>query len=532
MRKLTALIALCASYLVYADGYADLVAIQKNFPNLVSQHSIPGVGGSAPEVPYVAGSLGDPKPTDASAESAHLKEALYAMGQTGAATSHAEINFTPLNVYNKYKHTGHSTFGTAAQERVDLSSTLLLSAPSSPPPPPPATFQGDDTPVQPAMAGILAGFGGFKKKVQSPGAILDPLPTVASAAPIGKPLLARVQEKLATLRLLPASKDNTADIAILEMLVAELMAPVMAGRSEEETTKFEDLKKFFTLLETPPISPAGQAMVGKFRMTLKPKQAGAVAFAVPVTDPIEVAIEQAVNKDFGMTIPKAIIDNKKAISKAIDKIRALGSSAKDFQTRNLILLSRRHVLIADDDDESNEESDDEGSDDDDTSPVIVVRPKLKPATAAPSVVMLSPPAVITAPPTPGVATPVVTTPAAMASVDLPPPPTVFPLSPPPTAPQSPIAVAQAPSPSGDGTGVVDIDTWAEQEFQREKQAIQDQIDALKAVDVNALKPALRMARRQEIARLLQPLNTDLAKYEESFGKDRIIKEIKKRYPYH
>lgn len=548
--KLIALIALCTSYFIYADGYADLVAIQKNFPRLISQQAHPGVIGASPEVPYIAGILGDSRPLDGDLESARLKEVLYTMGQAGAAASHAEIDFTPLNIYNKYTNTGHSTFGIAAQERVDLRPAPLLSSPPPPPPPmplgstqpvrrggppapPPPPMQGDDAAARPDMASLLAGFGGFKKKAQpqedTAAATAAPAPL---PAPIGKSLLERVQEKLTALRTLPASKDNIADIAILEMLAAELMAPAVA-KSAEEAEKVEGLKEFFALLENPPTSQAGQAKVGRLRMMLKPKQTGAVAFAVPVVNPVEAAIEEAVNTNFDMAIPRAIIDNKKAISEAIRRIKALGVDAKDFQKRNLINLSRRHALMADDGDE--DESD---SGEDDIPPVAMVKPKLKPvvaaqpqpdlASAAPSATMFTPvltpdPVIVTQQPAPAGVASVLVAPQQLIPAVVPPSTAISPVE----FPSPPLPTA----PSGDGIDIVDIDTWAEQEFQREKQAIQDQIDALNAIDVNALPLKERLPKRQEITRLQEPLSTELAKYNNSFGKDRIIREIKKRYPH-
>jgi hypothetical protein len=161
----------------------------------------------------------------------------------------------------------------------------------------------------------------------------------------------------------------------------------------------------------------------------------------------------------------------------------------------------------------------------------VLRRQQPVAAAAPAAVVAPPqpkpahsPAVV-APPTAAV----VATPAATAPAGFLPPPPGFPLSPPPTASQSPIAVAQAPSPSGDGTGIVDIDTWAEQEFQREKQAIQAKIDALDAVNVSEFPLKERVSKRQEINLLLQRLRIELARYNNEFGKDGILQKIKKQY---
>ncbi len=517
MSKLIALIALCTNYLAHADGYADLVAIQKNFPRLVSQTPIPGIAGSAPEVPYVAGSLGDPKPTGGeNPESDELKEELYAMGQVQRAKEYKAINFSPLNTYNKYKDTGHSTFGIAAQERVDLSPAppILLEPPA---PLPQLSLQGDDESARPFMPDMLAGFGGFKTAVPAPAPVGKPIP---APAPVGKPILVSAQQKLAALRVLPASKDNAVDIAILEMLVAELTAPVIAGRSEEEITKLEELKEFFALLETPPTTTAGQTKVGRLRMRLKPKQVGAVAFAVPVIDPVEAAIEKAVNTDFGMNIPRAIIDNKKAVKEAMHRIKKLGVSAKDFQKRNLSILSMRYPLIPDDD-----ESEDESSGDDD-QPVVVAKPKPNPISIA------RPPAPAflpkkTPPPAP---VGVVEEPKPIPAAALP-PAEIVPakrLIPPPVALKQPQAIAQTPAPGADGMRVVDIDTWAEQEFQREKQSIFDEIDRAQT-EYDSIPLMKRAATGGNIKKRIESLKTDLLKYE-GFAADNTKKQIKTRYP--
>ncbi len=511
MIKLIALIALCTNYLAHADGYADLVAIQKNFPRLVSQTPVLGIAGSAPEVPYVAGSLGDPKPTGGeNPESDALKEALYAMGQAQRAAEYKAINFSLLNTYNKYKDTGHSTFGIAAQERVDLSPAPLAAKRGGPPPP---VAQECDAPPRDAMAGMLAGFGGFKKKTQPPED--GPAPTAVPApAPVGKPILVRAQEKLAALRVLPASKDNAVDIAILEMLVAELTAPVIAGRSKEEITKLEELKEFFALLETPPTTTAGQTMVGRLRMRLKPKQVGAVAFAVPVVDPVEAAIEEAVNGKLLAGVPVKLSNNKKAIAKAIKRINSLATKTAE-QAHNLKVLRYRHQQMGDDD--SEDESDgEESSDGEDTPPL-----------AAPFVRMVAP---VFAPP-PFSGKPVgsgfggTPKPPAVPVAVLPPPlvvaqpqPLTIALPPPPGV----VAAAQAPLPD------VDIDTWAEQEFQREKQSIFDEIDRAQT-EYASIPVMKRVATGGNIKKRIESLKTDLLKYE-GFAADNTKKQIKTRYP--
>ncbi len=73
----------------------------------------------------------------------------------------------------------------------------------------------------------------------------------------------------------------------------------------------------------------------------------------------------------------------------------------------------------------------------------------------------------------------------------------------------------------------ELNVLSEKEFQRQKAELEQQIAILSVENVNALRPIERMPRRQEIMRLLRPLQERLAHFNSDFKKNSMIMEIKK-----
>jgi hypothetical protein len=506
--------ALCFNHLVYADGFADLKQIQDRFyehiyragSELGAEHA---ASVSAPEVAYVAGLLQLPPVTLRGSDEAN---AIYmslinraGSGNVGVsrcdypsnAQASAAFNasdFSALTRYNKYRETGHSVLGVAAQEKVVLRFAALPPMAAAPAPAAVAVPG-----ALPNMAGILGGFGGFMNTGINPpegGAV------AAAPAPAAVPLLVKVQQKIEELTVKNLrTKDENTDLTLLQELEQKLGAPAAAGTSAEDAARLEKLKALFDSMSIADSTARGMAM-GQLRMGLKVGGSAASVVAAE-KDPVEAAIALCVRGEVS-AVPSAISNNKAAIQKAIYELEKIGASATANQKSILQMLRIRLPKIYEDsDNEDDDDSDDEGSISHHGS-VAAYAPASKPASPVAVVNIPSP-----APPQ-GIAT---AAPAFNPAVSPPPPP-----------PPQPIMAAVV-----DGE-LPPIDVWAEQEFERRKAEIEHQIEALNSEDVNALKANLRIARRREINALLKPLEAELARYNNSYAQGSIIAEIKRSYP--
>lgn len=149
MKKYISLVAFCVSSFVHGNGFDNLKNIQNRFHALIYQAGDLGATQPAPEVPYIAGLLGnqiDSRSQDA--ESRYIYETLYDRSAAGGnrkaiagidqakADAFNALSFDDFARYNGYQNSGHSVLGVAAQEIADpvtqspssLSSSTLSSA--------------------------------------------------------------------------------------------------------------------------------------------------------------------------------------------------------------------------------------------------------------------------------------------------------------------------------------------------------------------------------------------------------------------
>ncbi len=284
MKKYLFLIAFCVSSFVHGNGFDNLKNIQNHFHALIYQAGDLGAPQPAPEVPYIAGLLGNQIDSiSEDAESRYIYETLYdrsaAGGNRKAIPSIDEaktdafdaLSFDDFARYNGYKKLGHSVLGVAAQEIADpvsrSPSSLSSSTPSS------TLSSASLKPGGDSSAGgssarmnfgagsnpFAAGASGLRRKQgTNPSSGVTSVPTPSAAAP--QTLLERVHAKLGALRAKQKiSKNDKADIAILSELEDELLAT--GKREKEQQERFDALKEFFKNLEDtdnskPPITRA------------------------------------------------------------------------------------------------------------------------------------------------------------------------------------------------------------------------------------------------------------------------------------
>lgn len=541
--------ALCFNHLVYADGFTDLKQIQDRFYQHIYRAG-PELGAevaltSAPEVAYIAGLLRlQPVTLRGSDEANAIYMSLINRAGSGnvgvsrcdypsnaqASAAFNASDFSALTRYNKYCETGHSVLGVAAQEKVVLrfaAPPLAAVAPAA----------------APGIGGLLSGFGGFKNTGVQPSE--GSAASSSSSAPVAVPLLVKVQQKIAELTIKdPKTKDENTDLTLLQELEQKLGVSPAAGTSVEDAARLEKLKTLFDSMSIADSTARGMAM-GQLRMGLKVGGSAASVVAAE-KDPVEAAIALCVRGEVS-AVPSAISNNKAAIQKAIYELEKIGASATANQKSILKMLRIRLPKIYEDSDsEDDDDSDDEGSISHHGS-VAAYAPASKPASpvavvnipspAPPQGIATAAPAfnpAVAAAPAPSSPKPVKNYVPNSFQGFLPKPPVAgagggvvkkaVAASPPPPPPPQPIMAAAV-----DGE-LPPIDAWAEQEFERRKAEIEGKINELNSEDVNLLKPNLRMARRTEINALLKPLEAELAQYNNNFGKDRIISDIKKRYP--
>lgn len=277
MKKYLLLIALFAAQAIYADGFANLKALQNQVHVLVAQAgAIAGAARSAPEVPYIAGLLSlreSPSERIVGNEAPYIYNVLRTASHPAAKAIHvpqgldqekvAALNqFDPAVFrYHGYLHSGHTVFGIAAQEQLPLipriviervipGNPVLVSAVS-----PPAGGGG--------MGGIFGGGVPKLKKVEQPAEIK---PAAAT-----KTQIQRVQEYKALLDAKAVkSPDDPADIAILTAFETELQKPKL----EQDEDMIKRYTEFFGYLETPTTmtgNPMSGMMMKGLRNQFKPR---------------------------------------------------------------------------------------------------------------------------------------------------------------------------------------------------------------------------------------------------------------------
>ena len=476
-------------------AYGEIVRIQSIFSQLISQMPIAAVIGSAPEVSYIGGLKGLPPTNAGDNESRYIQAVLNNVAKVGSEHAADTItvpkglnmrlmgmflntDFSPLRVYNQYVPTGHSVLGIAAQETVDLKVNAPLAPPLAP------GFSLSSIPTA-------------------------PLPTSSSAS--------------SSASALPASGSVPNIMSVLGGLSsAKLKTPATQVKVETPDARTSLLG----------------AIKGKPKLKKIPeKQIGSSSAAASSDTGIFGAIRKGVALK---AVPKQIGSNKAPAAPA-----GMGGALM------LALANQRGAVIGRG---NNNDDDDSDSDDEweDSASVYVSKPSKAASSSATSIGLSVTPAPVSIVPaassSPSVAAG--STGALSSSVaTITPSPVPF-SSPAPSASPAPssslstavgstgalsssvatITPSPAPSASAAANGIPDEDTWAELEFQRERQAINNKISALDEEDVNALRPNMRMARRHEIERLRLPLTLALARYDSGLGKSLIIRELKKRYP--
>ncbi len=358
MKKYLSLIALCLSSFVHGSGFANLKAIQDQFHALIYQAGDLGATQPAPEVPYIAGLLGNRiDSTGENSESRYIYETLYgkksprgrrAIAGIDQAKADAfdALSFHDFARYDGYQNSGHSVLGVAAQEAVaSVSSSPVASMPlpfgfpSSASAGGGMNFGGGNNPF--AGGGqVLLGSGKKKAAVSAP-----PTPVVVAAP---QSLLQKVQARLDGLRdKQKKSKDDNADIAILSELADELSDARMRDADQQE--RYKDLLKFFNKLQdsSDPMAPMA---AGGLRRDLKtealqkfPQQvssppspvdaavAGGTALLAPIVTAVTSNGVSAASKMFGNAASNPMLAKMEAEQAAISSIDTLIQKAFSMQ---------------------------------------------------------------------------------------------------------------------------------------------------------------------------------------------------------
>jgi hypothetical protein len=253
MKKYLFLIAFCVSSFVHGNGFDNLKNIQNNFHALIYQAGDLGAQQPAPEVPYIAGLLGNQIDSiSKDAESRYIYETLYDRSAEGGkrkaiqgidqakADAFDALSFDDFARYDGYQNSGHSVLGVAAQEIADPVSRSPSSLSSS------------------TLSSASLKSGGVS------------LPMAA-----GDVSSAEVQSKINQLQasILPsdrAKKTKTilemqTDIAILTELVSELNSNVRIVDTEGEI--FDRLNEFYNYLQSD--DPKVLMKLGVLRKQLK-----------------------------------------------------------------------------------------------------------------------------------------------------------------------------------------------------------------------------------------------------------------------
>jgi len=287
MKKYLFLIAFCVSSFVHGNGFDNLKNIQNHFHALIYQAGDLRAPQPAPEVPYIAGLLGNQiDSTREDAESRYIYETLYdkkssrgrkAIAGIDQAKADAfdALSFDDFARYNGYQNSGHSVLGVAAQEIADpvspspssLSSSTLSSA---------SLKSGGDSSAGGGSARMNFGAGnnpfaagamGLRRNQRTnPSSGVTSAPTPSAAAP--QTLLERVDAKLGALRAKQKiSKDDNADIAILSELEDELLAT--GKRDEGQQERYKKLVDYFNDLISPSPDQNTVVRIKGGRSTLK-----------------------------------------------------------------------------------------------------------------------------------------------------------------------------------------------------------------------------------------------------------------------
>ncbi len=264
MKKYLLITALCVVNFAYADGFENLKNLQNQFHLLIYNAGDLGAATPAPEVPYIAGLLTNPVQTigtGGTGEERHIYEFLYDQpsGRNRKAIPGIDpakvdafnrVNFNVFQTYNGYQDSGHSVLGVAAQEQLPPIEKVMIMA------------------AAPAGAGLFAGGGGsFELPKLRKATTKEPSTSAAATAP--KSLLERVREHKETLQNNPTATSDS-DIAILAALEVELAKP----ESERDDDKIERLQGFFNYLENPATMAGNmmaQGVMKKLRAQFKPE---------------------------------------------------------------------------------------------------------------------------------------------------------------------------------------------------------------------------------------------------------------------
>ena len=240
-------------------------------------------------------------------------------------------DFSALTRYNKYRETGHSVLGVAAQEKVVLRFAALPPMAAAPAPAAVAVPG-----ALPNMAGILGGFGGFKNAGIKPpegGAV------AAAPAPAAVPLLVKVQQKIAELTKKDSkTKDENTDLTLLQELEQKLGAPAVAGTSAEDAARLEKLKALFDSMSIADSTARGMAM-GQLRMGLKVggSAASVVAPVAVVASPAPMTLKEIkaelANVDAELTKLRELRSSDPIIATAKRRVLEIGEQIKDLREK-------------------------------------------------------------------------------------------------------------------------------------------------------------------------------------------------------
>lgn len=504
-------------------GYGELVKIQNTFLQFISQQPIGTTTGSAPEIPYISGLKNLPPINVGDNESLYIHAVLNNIARLGI--EHAEegqyieiglkkadmrkfwmTDFSPLQIYNAYVPTGHSVLGIAAQELLNMSNAAPLPSPPPapalsldtasvvPPPPaaPPPSISISSTPSLNAGRAALLSALNTNNPMSGLRKANVPAGTTATEPDARTALLGAIRKKPKLKSATATSPAGNQSSAAVQPGISRILQQHMDKRRvSADTSSLSTAGTFEAMTDSENyVDQDIKTLIRDIRInykmdTLDEWDSKPQLSWKDVRPLAENASDSLAIKAYKSTWNEQVEKAKVIRTSKVGSVPVLRMSKS---TKLVVTPSPSPAASSD------SASVSVGSN---TLSLTITSPVLSSSSSSAPVLALS-----------SNSTPAAANTSSLSVVSQPAPPVVPPAS-----------------------SLPDITTWAEQEFQRKKTELEMQIQVLSDENVNVLPLTKRMARRKEIEESLKPLNAELAKYNNSFGKDIIVKEIKKRYPF-